>query len=874
MKKAWHQHSEAETLRAHKTNLEEGLSNAEVEAQALEHGDNKLHHFERKSGFRILISQFTDLLVIILIIAAGISAFLGEPEDTIAIIAIVILNAFLAFVQEYRAEKSMEALKALSTPVAKVKRMGQFIEIPTYQIVPRDIVAIEAGQFIPADLRILKSNQLGVDESSLTGESNTINKTSEAIPHESLPIADQKNMAFKGTMVTSGNAIGIVVNTGMNTELGRIAKLLKEEVEVKTPLQNKMARFAKILTIIVIGICIVVFSTGIFRGEDPVLMFMTALSLAVAGIPEALPAVITVTLALGARAMGRNNSLVRKLPAVESLGAVTYICTDKTGTLTQNRMEVQNFSLDGKTLCTIPDVVTSKTSWDFILRTLALNNDVNFDENQKAFGDPTEIALAQAAIEFDFDKAILEKEFPRIAELPFSSDRGMMTTIHKNKTGHFILTKGAPEKIFPVCTTWLNEDKFEAFSPDSQISAIECMAAKGCRILALAYKEVSTSSIDISIEHAETDLVFLGLVALRDPPRPEAKEAVRLGKSAGINVVMITGDHPATAKTIAKDLNIMTTDSDLVMTGEELLKISDSELKKIIHNIKVYARVAPEQKIYIVKALQASGEIVAMTGDGVNDAPALRSADVGISMGKGGTDVAREASHIILLDDNFATIVLAIKEGRRIYDNIRKFIRFALSGNSGEILTLFLAPFLGLPIPLLPIHILWINLVTDGFPGVALGTEPAERNIMQRPPRSPKESLFARGLWQHTVWVGFLTAGLTLGIVAWAKAQGLEHWQSMGFTVLTLTQLGHVMAIRSESLSLYSLGIRTNKALWFTVAMTFMVHLAVLYLPVLNRIFKTGPLGFFELGLCIVVSSTVLICVEIEKWIQRNLKHA
>lgn len=870
MKKAWHQNSETETLLAHKTDIEKGLSDTQVAALALKHGDNKLHNFKRKTAFRMLLSQFADLLVIILIVAAIISAFLGEPEDTIAIIAIVILNALLGFIQEYRAERSMEALKALSTPVAKVKRKGQFVEIPTYQIVPGDIVTIEAGQFIPADLRILKSTQLGVDESSLTGESNTINKISEAIPHESLPIADQKNMAFKGTMVTSGNAIGIVVSTGMNTELGKIANLLKVEVEVNTPLQNKMARFAKMLTIVVIGICIVVFATGFFRGEDPVLMFMTALSLAVAGIPEALPAVITVTLALGARAMGRSNSLVRKLPAVESLGAVTYICTDKTGTLTQNRMEVQTFSLDGKTLCTIPEVVTPNTSWDYILKNLALNNDVSFDENQKALGEPTEIALAQAAKEVDFDRLNIEKELPRIAELPFSSDRRMMTTIHKSKTRHLILSKGAPEKIFPLCKTWLNNDKSETFSADSQVSAIENMAAKGYRILALAYKELPSSITEVSIEHAETDLVFLGLVALMDPPRSEAKEAVRLSKSAGINVVMITGDHPATAMSIAKDLNIITADTDLIMTGQELLKISDIELKKIIHNIKVFARVAPEQKIYIVKALQSIGEIVAMTGDGVNDAPALRSADVGVSMGKGGTDVAREASHIILLDDNFATIVLAIKEGRRIYDNIRKFIRFALSGNSGEILTLFLAPFLGLPIPLLPIHILWINLVTDGFPGIALGTEPAEKNIMQRPPRSPKESIFARGLWQHTVWVGFLTAGLTLAIVAWAKNQGLEHWQTMGFTVLTFTQLGHVMAIRSESLSIFTLGFRTNKALWITVLMTFIVHLAVLYLPVMNKVFKTSPLSFFELGLCIVVSSAVFICVEIEKWYQRN----
>lgn len=868
--KTWYQHSESESLKAQNTSLASGLSPAEVERRVVDFGLNKIEATKRKSAFRILLAQFTDLLIVILMAAAAIASWVGEPEDTIAIIAIVVLNAILGFWQEYRAERAMAALQAMAAPTAKVKRMGQLILIPAFELVPGDIVYLEAGNIIPADLRIIEAYQFGVDESALTGESHPADKLSKAIPIEQLPVADQKNMAFKGTLVTAGRAVGLVVGTGMATELGRIAKLLKEEVEVKTPLQNRIAEFAKKLSLIVIAICVIIFVVGLGRGEEPVLMFMTALSLAVAGIPEALPAVVTVALALGARTMIRRKSLVRRLPAVEALGSVTYICTDKTGTLTENRMRAQAFCVEGSLSSEISPDRREDPAWSFLIKILALNNDVTFDSKGQLQGDPTETALVQAALDVNRDKQELEKEFPRMAELPFSSERGLMSTVHKEGPSGFILTKGAPEKVLPLCTKWYGPNGLTDFSPDSQKNFIDQMASQGFRVLACAYRPLIESTSQLSLREIERDLIYVGLVGLIDPPRVEAKEAVRQCQEAGIKVVMITGDHPVTAKAIALQLGILKDDGDSVCTGQELLALTDEVLQKRIKDIRVFARVAPEQKIRIVKALQSAGEIVSMTGDGVNDAPALRRADVGVSMGKGGTDVAREASHVILLDDNFATIVAAVQEGRRIYDNIRKFVRFALSGNSGEIGTLFLAPFLGLPIPLLPIHILWVNLVTDGLPGLALAVEPAEKNIMKRLPRSPTESVFAHGLWQHTLWVGLLTAGLTLGTMAWAFHTGHSHWQSMAFTVLTLTQMGHILAIRSEHESLFSQGLRSNLPLFGAVLLTFALQMATLYIPFLNGIFKTEPLSGSELLICLAVSSVVFFAVEVEKYFRRR----
>ncbi len=866
----WFQHSVRESLEAQKTSIAHGLDVLEAERRATEFGLNELEAVQRKSALRMLLAQFKDLLVMILIGAAIIAQILGEAQDTIAIVAIIILNAILGFTQEFRAERAMEALQALSTPLAKVRRAGQIQTLPAYQLVPGDIVLLEAGNFVPADLRILESFQLSIDESTLTGESLPVDKQTHSLSAESLPIADQKNMAFKGTMVTAGRAVGLIVRIGMNTELGRIAKLLKEEVEVRTPLQNRIAQFAKKLSLAVLGLCLLIFLSGLWRGVEPVLMFMTALSLAVAAIPEALPAVVTMSLALGARAMIRRNALIRKLPAVESLGSVTYICTDKTGTLTENRMSAQAFYLHHKSFASIPDAATQNPLWNSLLRAMTLNTDVSLNPDGSWQGDPTEIALVQAAHDQGLVKEDLEKASPRVAELPFSSERGMMSTVHQSQDRGFVITKGAPERVLPLCQDIMGPNGLEAIDQDVLLKAIDSMALEGFRVLAFAKRDLGLHPNHLELSEYEQNLTLIGLVGLIDPPRSEAKEAVRLCQSSGIKVVMITGDHPKTAQAIALKLGIAHSVSDEVMTGQQLLETTDEQLLAKVLDIRVYARAAPDQKIRIVKALQTKGEIVAMTGDGVNDAPALRRANVGVSMGKGGTDVAREASHVILLDDNFASIIEAVREGRKIYSNIRKFVRFALSGNSGEIWTLFLAPFLGLPIPLLPIHILWVNLVTDGLPGLALAMEPEEKNIMHEPPRHPEESVFALGLWQHSVWVGILTAALTLGVLAWAYHTGHAHWQSMAFTVLTLVQMAHVMAIRSETESTFSLGFTSNKYLLGAVLCTLALQMATLYIPSFNSIFKTAPLSLAELGLCLGVSSLVFFAVEIEKWFKRR----
>jgi Ca2+-transporting ATPase len=850
----WYRKAESEVLAAHDSTLESGISPSEAERRRKIYGENTIREGKRRSPFRILLSQFTDFLILVLIAAAVIAGFLGEPQDTIAIIAIIVLNAALGFSQEYRAEKAMEALKALASPHARVRRSGGIHTVAAYELVPGDIVLLEAGNLIPADVRILQAFQFKVDESALTGESLSVDKMTPALDRDDLAVADQKNMAFKGTLVTAGRATGLVVSTGMATELGRIAQLLREEVEVKTPLQNRLGRFARGMAFFVVLLCAVIFAIGIFRGQEPVLTFLTALSLAVAGIPEALPAVVTVALALGARTMSRRQALIRKLPAVEALGSVTWVCSDKTGTLTENRMRAQSFWLDGQFHS------QPRADWNVMNRILALSNDVNRSPSGDLQGDPTEIALVEAAWEVGYEKEKLEKEFPRVAEVPFSSERGRMSTVHSDLDGTaWVFVKGAPEKVLPLCQTAPEVD-----------GAIEQMARRGFRILAMAYRKVSGPATRLAIDEIEKDLSFAGLIGLMDPPRAGVREAIAACQSAGIQVSMITGDHPFTAAAIGTELGILNSRQTETITGVELEKISDEELKSRAPRTAIYARVAPEQKIRIVKALQEEGQVVAMTGDGVNDAPALKRADVGVSMGKGGTDVAREASHVILLDDNFTTIVTAILEGRRIYDNIRKFVRFALSGNSGEIWTLFAAPFLGLPTPLLPIHILWVNLVTDGLPGLALAVEPEEPAIMKRRPRAPNESIFAHGLWQHSVWVGLLTAALTLGTMAWAYWTEHAHWQSMAFTVLTFTQMGHVMAIRSERESLWRLGLRSNLPLLGAVFLTFVLQLCTLYVPWLNPIFKTEPLFWDELLICTGVSSVVFFAVEVEKWIGRR----
>ncbi len=851
------------------SSLHTGLGDAEAARRLETQGPNTLPEAQRRSPARILLAQFTDFMVIVLVAAAVLAGFVGEPEDTVAILAIVVLNALLGFVQEYRAERAIAALRNLTAQQARVRRDGHLRPVPASQLVPGDLVLLEAGNVVPADLRLSEVAQLRIDEATLTGESHPVTKVTRTLPEAELPLGDRYNLAFKGTTVSAGRGAGIVVATGLRTELGNIASLLLGAPQAKTPLQRRLTHLAQRLALAALALCAVIFGVGLLRGEEPVTMFLTALSLAVAAIPEALPAVVTVSLAIGARRMVARNALIRRLPAVETLGSVTFICVDKTGTLTENRMRVgairTSDTLERNLLPANTDAAP-----DSLWLVLALCNDANPMRGGAVAGDPTEMALYQAAFAAGFDKSRLEQQMPRLAELPFTPERGRMTTLHRAKGGVVALTKGAPEQVLPRCSHAVTAAGVARLDRTAVSAAAERMAVDGFRVLALARRDLSALPATVSPEATERDLELVGLVGLSDPPRPEAQEAVADCKRAGIRVVMITGDHPGTATAIARQLGIVEHGDREVLTGAELDRLSGEALREAVSVTRVYARAAPQHKLTIVEALQADGQLVAMTGDGVNDAPALRRADIGVAMGRSGTDVAREAADMVLLDDNFASIASAIREGRRIYDNIRKFVRYVLTGNSAEIWTLLLAPFLGLPIPLLPIQILWINLVTDGLPGLALAVEPAEAGVMRRPPRRPTESVFSQGLWQHVLWVGLLMGGVSLFSEAWALQFGPAHWQSVVFTVLALSQLGHLLAIRSERDSIFRQGFRSNLPLLGTVLLTVVLQLATLYLPAFNAVFRTVPLTLEELSVCLALSAVPFIAVEIEKLLIRR----
>ena len=846
----WHLLEPGQALAQLASDPQSGLSEAEAAARLAKTGPNAITEERHRSLVAMVLSQFADFMILVLLAAAAVSGVIGEPQDTIAILVILLVNAVIGAAQEYRAQRAVAALRRLAAPEARTLRGGEIVALPAADLVPGDHVVLEAGNLVPADLRLLEVHDLQTDESTLTGESHAVEKATAALREAELPLGDRRNLAFRGTHVTRGRATGVVVATGMRTEIGRIAGLLTREAGVRTPLQRRLARFGRHLALAVLAICSVVFVSGLLQGQPLVLMFLTAVSLAVAAIPEALPAVITVSLALGARKLSRRRSLVRNLPAVETLGSVTFICADKTGTLTQNRMTVETLVVAGERR---KDLAGAEA----LGRALALCNDVEPREGAPA-GDPTELALYAFAEQQGFAKRALETRHPRLAEIPFDSSRKRMTTLHRDGAEVVAYTKGAPEAVVNRCS---------GVAAAAALRSAESLADEGYRVLALAERRFPT--VPEAIESAERELTLLGLVALIDPPRPEVPNAVAECRSAGITPVMITGDHPGTARAIAARLGIAAQGA-AVMTGRELSRQSDADFAERVGRVRVYARVDAEQKIRIVRALQARGEFVAMTGDGVNDAPALRRAGIGVAMGEKGTDVAREAADIVLLDDNFSTIVGAVREGRRIFDNIRKFIKYTMSSNSGEIWTLFLAPFLGLPIPLLPIHILWVNLVTDGLPGLAFATERSEPGIMRRPPRHPRESIFAHGMWQHILWVGLLVGGISISSQAWALTRGLAYWQTVVFTVLTLSQLFHSMAVRSERASLLEIGIASNLpmlgAVWLAAALQF----AVIYLPPLQPIFKTQALPLVDLGICIALSSIVLVAVEIEKALVRR----
>ncbi len=866
----WHQMEIKDILEALKTSSG-GLTGTDAERRLSEYGLNRLKEAKKKTPLLILLDQFKDFMILVLIGAAIISGVIGDPEDTIVIVIIVFLNALIGFTQEYRAERALEALKAMATPVVTVRRDGKLAKVCSEDIVPGDIIILDAGMMLPADLRLIEVSRLKVMEAALTGESAPVDKDIYPINDEHVPLADRKNMAYKGTSITYGRGAGVAVETGMQTELGKIAAMLQEEEETKTPLQKRLAVFGRRLAITLMAVCGLVFTIGIIRGEPPLMMFLTALSLAVAAIPESLPAVVTISLAIGARKMVRQSALIRRLPAVETLGSVTYICTDKTGTLTMNKMAVEEIYVDGKIILgsDVGAIHELPLPHQTLLRAMALNNDAAYGGDGRPLGDPTEVALFVAAEKAGLDKKLVESSFRRIAEIPFDSDRKCMTTIHEDPEGGFLsITKGAIEVILDKSVNAHTSQGSIDINREEIVKISERMAADGLRILGLGIRRFEILPDGIHPRDIECNLILIGMVGIMDPPREEVAEAVALCRSAGIHPVMITGDHPITARAIAVRIGIID-DGGEIMTGTRLERMPMEEFEKKVKDIRVYARVAPEQKLKIVKALQDDGEFVAMTGDGVNDAPAIKRADIGIAMGISGTDVAKEASDMVLLDDNFATIVRAVAEGRHIYDNIRKFVRYLLTTNSGEIWTVFLAPLIGLPMPLLPIHLLWINLVTDGLPALALSVEPPEGNVMRRPPRHPKENLFAGGLWQHVLWVGLLMGGICLFTQALAIKTG-SHWQTMVFTVLGLLQMGHVLAIRSERESLFTQGLFSNRPLFGAVFLTFALQIFIIYTPFMQRIFKTDSLSPKELIICIALALVVFFAVEIEKFLKRR----
>jgi P-type Ca2+ transporter type 2C len=833
----------------------DGLHQSDAEERLRENGRNELIEKKKKPTWLIFFNQFKEVMILILLTAAGISIAIGHTKDAVVILIIVFLNAIIGFVQEYRAEKAMAALKKMSASNSMVRRNGSIIEIASSELVIGDIVILEVGNIVPADIRLSETHSLKIEESSLTGESHSVDKLTKELQSEDLPIGDRNNMAFKNTIVSNGRGEGIVVATGMNTEIGRIAKLLQEEEESQTPLQKRLADFSKKLSFIVIGICAVLYGVGLLRGEDPIHMLLTAISVAVAAIPEALPAIISIALALGAKRMVNKNALIRRLPSVETLGSITYICSDKTGTITQNKMTVTD-TWQPNSIVTFQNL----NAEEVLLFAMELNHDVSVNESNNFKGDPTEIAIVEYTRKHKLYRE-LWKSMSRVEELPFDAERKRMTTIYAFNDQYISVTKGAVESVLKCC------DKHD----ESEISkAVNKFAQQGKRVLSYAFTILDKLPENTTIHNIENNLNFIGIVAMIDPPREEAKKAIADCYTAGITPVMITGDHPITAHAIALETGIIHKKTDRIVTGVELHEYTDEEFEKEVEYIKVYARVSPEQKLQIVKILQKKNHFVAMTGDGVNDAPALRRANIGIAMGITGTDVSKEAAQMILLDDNFATIIKAVKEGRRIYENIRKFIKYTLTSNGGEIWTIFLAPLIGLPIPLIPIHILWINLVTDGLPGLAYAAEPAEDNILQQPPRKTDESIFSKGLGLHIFWVGLLMGAVCLGTQAWATHLGNDKWQTMVFTVLCISQMGHAMAIRSDLKSLFQQGVFGNKQLVGAVLLTFALQMAVIYVPFLQEIFRTKSLTLIELLICIGVSSIVFWAVEIEKFVKRR----
>ncbi len=866
---------------------QEGLSEEEAQKRLGKFGPNELRKEKDKSPWSIFFEQFKDFLILLLLAATLVSLLIGEVFDAVAIMAIVIMSAFLGFLQEYRAERALEALKKMAAPLATVLRGGSERRIPARELVPGDIILVHPGDRIPADAKLIEEFNLKVDEAPLTGESVPVNKEVVVLPSETV-LADRVNLLYAGTTITYGRGKAAVVATGMETEFGRIAQMIQMVVEEETPLEKRMAEIGKWLGIGSVAVVAVVSLLGILRGHALLEMFLWGVSLAVAAVPEALPAVVTGALAIGVQRMARQNAIVRRLPAVETLGCTSFICSDKTGTLTKNEMTVRHIWLDGEAVEITgvgyeakgefirgADHLEGNEGLNLLLKTSLLCNDAHLERKSEAcsiIGDPTEGALVVAAAKAGLDKRELDGLYPRVAEVPFTSERKRMSTVHATPEGtRIVCAKGAPEILLARCSKIRqNGHVIELGEVDREeiLKANEEMAAEALRVLGIAYRELLPDVHDFTEDAIEKDLVFLGLMAMIDPPRDEVREALRLCEGAGVEVAMVTGDHKLTALAIARELGMLGREEKEkpVLTGMELDKLADEKFEEMAEEVTAYARVSPEHKMRIVEALKKRGHIVAMTGDGVNDAPALKRADMGVAMGITGTEVTKEASDMVLADDNFATIVAAIEEGRAIYANVKKYLAYLLSCNVGEVLIMFVASLMGLPLPLTAIQILWVNLVTDGLPAIALGVDPPEPDIMRQPPRDPKESVFTTPVKLLIAVVSILmVAGIIPVFASILPEGGLVKAQTMAFTMMTMFEMFNAFNCRSERDSIFKVGPFANPWLILAVFSSILLQAAVLYIPFLQTIFGTTALSLTEWLLITAISSSALIVVEIGK---------
>lgn len=903
----WYARSADDALVFWETHPSEGLSNKEAAVRLDKFGFNELAEQEKLAWWKRFLAQFQDFMVLVLLGATLISAFLGEYVDAVTILAIVMINAVLGFIQEHRAEQSMEALKKMAAPTARVVRNGTVQHIPARELVPGDILSLEAGDKLAADGRLVSTHSLEIEEAALTGESLPVRKESDKQFQEDSPLGDRKNMVFSGTSVTRGRGLAVVCATGMATEVGHIAKMIQSSEPEETPLQRRLEQLGRLLVWGCLGICLVVVITGLLKGEPILLMLMAGISLAVAAIPEGLPAIVTVALALGVQRMIKRNAIVRKLPAVETLGCTTVICSDKTGTLTQNAMTVRSiyagnsmfevtgagYEIKGQFLLNQKEFDSKKDKClEKSLTIAALCNNSVLKQNNVSItgiwrrltgsnsglsveGDPTEGALVVVAAKAGIWKADLEKNETRVTEIPFESERRRMSILYHGADGNILYTKGAPDTILELCRYQYTSKGEVPLTPDGAAAiaaASDAMTSQALRVLAVAYRRIAKAEAAHVSEEAERELVFAGLIGMIDPPREEVKAAIMTCRQAGIKAVMITGDHKNTAIAIAKELTIYKDDNTKSLTGKELDALDDSQLAKIVNDVTVYARVSPAHKLRIVRALKRNGHIVAMTGDGVNDAPAIKEADIGVSMGITGTDVTKEASSMILMDDNFATIVAAVEEGRGIYENIRKFIRYLLACNIGEVLTMFIAALAGMPLPLIPVQILWVNLVTDGLPAMALGIDPRERDIMNRPPRHPGESVFSRGLSRKIIARGTQIGLSTVAVFAFGYyvQNDIALARTMAFCTLVFSQMFHVFDCRSEMMTIFEVGLFSNKFLVAAVTCSTLMQIAVVYTPFLSGVFETVPMSLHDWALVLTVSGWTFILGAVKHFVFRR----